>query len=67
VREVGYLGPVEAFPTELAALAGLVSRAERGDVVAVMAHAERAELFRWLEAEGYRTVDFARLRELVGA
>ncbi len=67
VREGGYVGPVEAFPSELAALQGLIARARRGDVVAVMTHAERVEVFAWLEAEGCLQVDFARLRELVGA
>ena len=65
--ESGYRGPVEAFPTELAAVQGLVERGRRGDVIAVMTHAERAEVFEWLEAEGYRQVAFDRLRELVGA
>jgi cyanophycin synthetase len=64
--EGGFVGPVEAFPTELAALQALVARARRRDVVAVMSHAERAEIFAWLDAEGYRPVDLDRLRELVG-
>ena len=67
VAEAGYVGPVEAFPTELAALQGLIARARRGDVVAVMTHAERADVFGWLQEEGYGQVDFDRLRELVGA
>jgi cyanophycin synthetase len=67
VSEAGYVGPVEAYPTEVAALEALTSRAHRGDVVAVMTHAERAEVFTWLEKEGYRPVDFDRLRKLVGA
>jgi cyanophycin synthetase len=67
VSEAGYVGPVEAYPTEVAALEALTSRAHRGDVVAVMTHAERAEVFTWLETEGYRPVDFDRLRKLVGA
>jgi cyanophycin synthetase len=67
VREAGYVGPVEAFPTELAALQGLIARSRRGDVVAMMTHAERADVFGWLEAQGYRQVDFERLRQLVDA
>ncbi|HET7082269.1 MAG TPA: Mur ligase family protein [Candidatus Limnocylindria bacterium] len=67
VREAGYVGPVEAFPTELAALQGLAARSRRGDVVAVMTHAERADVFGWLEGEGYQQVDFERLRHLVDA
>jgi cyanophycin synthetase len=66
VAEAGYIGPVQAFPTELAAVEGLIDRAERGDVVAVMTHAERSDVFSWLEANGYRPVDFERLRKLVG-
>ncbi|HTI30295.1 MAG TPA: Mur ligase family protein [Methylomirabilota bacterium] len=67
VAEAGYVGPVEAFPTELAAVQGLIERGRRGDVLAVMTHAERADVFEWLEAEGYQQVGFERLRELVGA
>jgi len=66
VAEAGYVGPVQAFPTELAALQGLIERADRGDVVAVMTHAERSDVFAWLEANGYRQVDFEKLRKLVG-
>jgi cyanophycin synthetase len=66
VAEAGYIGPVQAFPSELAALQGLIERADRGDVVAVMTHVERSEVFSWLEANGYRPVDFERLRKLVG-
>jgi cyanophycin synthetase len=65
--EAGYVGPVQAFPSEVAAVEGLVSMAHRGDVVAVMAHAERADVFTWLEAEKFRPVDTDRLRKLIGA
>ena len=51
--------PVAIRP-ELAALQALVARARRGDVCAVMAHVERADLFEWLEAEGFRPVDVGR-------
>jgi cyanophycin synthetase len=67
VHEAGYVGPVEAYPTELEALQALLARAHRGDVVAVMTHVERADLFAWLEKEGYPPVDFDRLRKLVSA
>ena len=63
-REGGYSGEIEALPTELGALQALVARAEPGDVCAVMAHVERAELFDWLEGEGFRPVDVEGLREL---
>jgi cyanophycin synthetase len=67
VSEAGYVGPVEAYPTELEALQALLARAHRGDVVAVMTHVERTDLFAWLEKERYRPVDFDRLRKLVSA
>jgi cyanophycin synthetase len=67
VAEAGYIGPVEAFPTELAALEALVERAHRGDVVAVMTHAERTEVFARLESEAFASVGVDRLRKLVGA
>ena len=63
-REGGYAGAIEDFPTELSSLQALIARADRGDVCAVMAHVERAELFGWLEGEGFRPVDFDRLRRL---
>jgi len=67
VAEGGYRGPVEAFPTEVAALEGLVSRAKRGDVVAVMSHAERADVFSWLAGEAFKPVGSDRLRKLLGS
>jgi cyanophycin synthetase len=65
-REGGYTRDIPAHETELAALQAVVARAERGDVCAVMAHVERAELFEWLEAEGFRPVELDRLRRVVG-
>ena len=66
IAEGGYAGDVEAHTTELAALQALLGRARRGDVVTVMSHAERAEIFAWLPEEGYRPVGFERLREVLG-
>jgi cyanophycin synthetase len=66
-REGGFAAEIEALPTELAALRGLLERAGTGDVVAVMTHAERAELFAWLEAHAFVPVSPDRLRELVGS
>jgi len=60
-----FRGEIPAAPTELEAIQHLLGRARRGDVCAVMAHVERAELFRWLEAEGFRPVAAERLRSLV--
>jgi cyanophycin synthetase len=64
-REAGFTADIEALPTELDALRALLARASRGDVCAVMTHAERAELFAWLQSEGFRPVDADRLRALV--
>jgi cyanophycin synthetase len=66
-REGGYTRDIPAHETELTALQALVARAERGDVCAVMAHVERAELFEWLEVEGFRPVDVASLRQVVAS
>ena len=64
-REGGYAGEVEALPNEVAAIRAILSRAKRGDVCAVMAHAERADVFEWLGAEGFAPVGTDRLREIV--
>ena len=64
-RDGGYAGEVEALPNEVAAIRAILSRARRGDVCAVMAHAERADVFEWLGAEGFAPVGTDRLREIV--
>ena len=66
VAEGGYRRKVEAFETELAALQGLIKRSRRGDVVAVMTHVERSEIFDWLPTADFHPVDVAELRELLG-
>jgi cyanophycin synthetase len=43
---------VPSYPTELASLQELVSRAEPGDVVGLMCHAERTQVFEWLTRSG---------------
>ena len=43
---------IESFPTELASLEALLKVAEPGDVVGLMCHAERQEVYDWLEAQG---------------
>jgi cyanophycin synthetase len=65
-RDGGYTDEIEARPNEVAALQALLARAKRGDVCAVMAHVERAELFAWLAAQGFQPVGADRIRELVG-
>ena len=67
IAESGYKGRVDAFPTELAALEELVSRAGRGDVVAVMSHVERTEIFTWLQGSAFKPVGVDRLRKLLGS
>jgi cyanophycin synthetase len=56
-RAAGYEADVVAYPTELAALQALVERARPGDVVAVMSHVERTEIFAWLAGAGFTPVD----------
>jgi cyanophycin synthetase len=65
-REGGYEGEIPAEPHEMAALHTLLGRAKRGDVVVVMAHVERTELFDWLTANGFRSVGIEQLRKHLG-
>jgi cyanophycin synthetase len=67
IAEGGYVDEVPALPNELDSLKALLARARRGDVVAVMSHVERAEIFAWLTEEGWQPVGPERLRDLVGA
>jgi cyanophycin synthetase len=43
---------VPAYETEVACLAALVDQAEAGDVVGLMCHAEREEVYAWLAEHG---------------
>jgi cyanophycin synthetase len=43
---------ITSYPTEVAGLAALVERADAGDVVALMCHAEREEVYAWLATRG---------------
>ncbi len=61
----GYRGTIEAEPNELTALQRLLGRARRGDVCAVMSHAERAAIFAWLPANGFAPVPPERLRQIL--
>ncbi len=51
LERVGATGIV-SYPTELESLQALVAEAHPGDVVGLMCHAEREEVYAWLEAEG---------------
>ncbi len=50
-ERVGVTG-VQALPTEVSGLAALVERAEPGDVVGLMCHAEREEVYAWIAENG---------------
>ncbi len=43
---------IAAYATELASLEALVAAADPGDVVGLMCHAERQEVYAWLDAHG---------------
>ncbi|WP_245596517.1 Mur ligase family protein [Nocardioides alkalitolerans] len=43
---------VSVYPTEVSALEALVARARPGDVVALMCHAEREEVYEWIAGAG---------------
>jgi cyanophycin synthetase len=65
--EGGYEERIPTYRTELGALKALLARSRRGDVVAVMSHVERDEIFAWLAIEAYRPVLLPRLRALLAA
>ncbi len=43
---------IEAYPTELDSLQALLKQAEPGDVVGLMCHAERRQVYDWLASQG---------------
>ena len=43
---------IDTYTTEVACLAALVERAEPGDVVGLMCHAERQEAYDWIAEHG---------------
>lgn len=59
------IADVSSYPTELAGLEALVDAATAGDVVAVMCHAERAELTAWLHEHGAVADDHEAIRRKV--
>jgi cyanophycin synthetase len=63
----GYRGRVHAHRTELGSLKALLARSHRGDVVSVMSHVEREEIFAWLAKAGYRPLSPHRLRSLLAS
>jgi cyanophycin synthetase len=58
---------VPAHPGELAALQALTGESGPGDVLALMAPAERAEILAWLQEQGATLLDPDRLRARVVA
>lgn len=55
----GFEGEVTAAPDEVEAVRALVERCAPGDVAAVMAHADRPQVFAWLADNGFAPVDAA--------
>lgn len=53
---------IDSYETELAGLQALVPLAADGDVVALMCHAERAEVAAWLALQGAVSDDAAAIR-----
>jgi cyanophycin synthetase len=58
---------VTAYPTEVDCLAALVERARPGDVVGLMCHAQRREVYDWLAGHGGSADTPQRLGEKVRA
>ncbi len=58
---------IESCDTELGGLQALVPGAADGDVVALMCHAERAEVTAWLESQGAQPDSSADIRRKVVA
>jgi cyanophycin synthetase len=55
----------EAYPTELESLQALLKQAEPGDVVGLMCHAERQQVYDWLASQGATPDTPEQLREKV--
>ena len=56
---------IEAYPTELDSLQALLKLAEPGDVVGLMCHAERQQVYDWLASQGATADTPEQLREKV--
>jgi cyanophycin synthetase len=69
-ERVGVTG-VPAYPTEVACLSALVGQALPGDVVGLMCHAEREEVYDWIAEQGgtpdHPEMLVAKVREAAGA
>lgn len=60
LRAGGFSSVADVRKSEVEALHELVDRAGHGDVVALMIHAEREDVFAWLNREGFRPAAFDR-------
>jgi hypothetical protein len=58
---------IDILPNEVASLEELLRRSARGDVVTVMSHADRQQVFDWLHAAGYAPVGYADLQAILSA
>ena len=56
---------IESYPTELDSLQALLKLAEPGDVVGLMCHAERQQVYDWLASQGATPDTPEQLREKV--
>jgi cyanophycin synthetase len=65
-ERVGVTG-VPSYPTEVACLSALVGQALPGDVVGLMCHAERQEVYDWLADHGGTPDSPETLRDKVRA
>ncbi|MCA1781012.1 MAG: tetratricopeptide repeat protein [Intrasporangiaceae bacterium] len=54
--------PIDSFPTEVESVQALADRAADGDVIAVMCHAQRSELYAWIASAGGSPDDADRIR-----
>jgi cyanophycin synthetase len=57
--------PLDSFPTEVESVEALAERAVDGDVVAVMCHAQRSEMYAWVTSQGGTPDDVDRVRAKV--
>jgi cyanophycin synthetase len=64
-RRAGFEGEIPGFATELETVQGLLQRSHPGDLVAVMTHVERAEIFAWLAENRFKPVTVERVRQIV--
>lgn len=66
-RGLGHVGvvPLGPYPTEVESVEALAERAADGDVIAVMCHAQRSEMYAWVAARGGSPDDPDRVRAKV--